>query len=165
MSPGVVLPYHQVCLYSIELFHTYCHKPGQSRVELSNLEWYYYWKITTPASSSLQYRAIPCLLPQSRAEQSKVINPGMVLLSEIPHHLHQDQVCLIASIQCSAELSSPEWYYYQKIITPAPPLHITTIQGRSEQSYPIWSGITIRHSPCILPDRIFHILHHKIYQQ
>ena len=37
--------HHTIFFYNIELLHTYCHIPGQSRVELSSLEWYYYPKI------------------------------------------------------------------------------------------------------------------------
>ena len=56
-----------------------CHNPGQSKVKLSNLEWYYYQKIPPPLPLppppcvSHQYRAIPYILPQSRAEQSRVV--------------------------------------------------------------------------------------------
>ena len=50
----------------------YCHNPGQSKAELSNLEWCYYHK-TPPPHVPLQYRAIPYILQQSRAEQSRVV--------------------------------------------------------------------------------------------
>ena len=51
----------------------------QDRVDLSNLEWYYYQKVqqhhtkTTTTSVPLQNRAIPYILPQSSAEQSRVV--------------------------------------------------------------------------------------------
>ena len=47
-----------MCLFNIELFHTYCHNPGQSKTELSNLEWYYYQKYTNTPHVCLQFRAI-----------------------------------------------------------------------------------------------------------
>ena len=36
-----------VFVYNIELPNTYCHNPGQSKVEFYTLEWYYNQKSTT----------------------------------------------------------------------------------------------------------------------
>ena len=67
----------QLNMYKVLIFSWYCHNLGQSKVKLSNLEWYYYRKVPLPPPLPLpprvshQYRAILCILPQSRAEQSR----------------------------------------------------------------------------------------------
>ena len=44
---GKLTPQHHMSLYNIELFHAHRNNPGQSKTtQLSNLDRYYYWKIT-----------------------------------------------------------------------------------------------------------------------
>ena len=44
--------------YQYPLCKQYCHNPGRSYTELSNLEWYYYRKVPLPPHVSLQFRFI-----------------------------------------------------------------------------------------------------------
>ena len=97
-----------MCVYNIELFHTYCHNPGQIKAELSNLDRYYYRKITTTTTTPHYHHHKPDSLNYIELSNTYYHNLGKLRV----------------------KLSYLEWYYYLKITTttPHPPHYVCLLE-------------------------------------
>ena len=136
-------------------------------------------KTTPPPHVCHQYRAIPYILPQSRAEQSRVVKPVVVLPSEsylnhnhtTPPHVSHPYIgipYILPKFRAKkAERSSINWSGItpnQSNTTPPQLSHqcraipYTLQQSRAEQSCMTKTKPNHNHHMCLIDIELFHIL-------